>query len=210
SRVRQQWRIELPLRALFEDPTLASFARRIDGARPARAATPLVPIGRDAALRLSFGQQRLWFLEQLQPGNPAYHIPFAVRIDGALDVAAFEQAFSWLVARHETLRTRFAMHDGEPVQVIMPAAPVAIDHHALDGLDASARAQRIDALKHETASAPFDLTRDAPIRVSLARLGEQTHLALVTLHHIVADGWSLGLLVDEFATLYAAAIDGLP
>ncbi|MGN4046977.1 condensation domain-containing protein, partial [Burkholderia gladioli] len=152
SRVRQQWRIELPLRALFEDPTLASFARRIDGARPARAATPLVPIGRDAALRLSFGQQRLWFLEQLQPGNPAYHIPLAVRIDGALDVAAFEQAFSWLVARHEMLRTTFATHEGEPVQIIAPPAPLPVIHHALVSLTEDERKEALRRLSSNHAS----------------------------------------------------------
>jgi amino acid adenylation domain-containing protein len=213
SRLRQRHGIELPLRALFEHPTVAALAELLAPPAPARPliqALPRSSAGLAAAtLPLSFAQERLWFLDRLEPASAAYNIAAAVQLDGALDVAALEASLTGLLHRHESLRTTFAVADGRPMQVIAgrdPRLRVPLPVVDLSALPApAARGRKREALRLAQAHAcrPFDLERGPLLRVVLVRMDEARHLVLVALHHIVADGWSLNIFVRELATLYA-------
>jgi amino acid adenylation domain-containing protein len=214
SRVREAFRIELPLRRLFESPTPAALAACVDA--ELRAAheldeTPLAPVERGAASATSYAQQRLWFLQQLEPQGHAYNVPAAVRLRGRLDVAALEQSLREVVRRHESLRTTFAVEGGQPFQTVAPRAHEVFG--ALDVLDLTAHAaegREAEALRlaREEAQAPFDLERGPLFRARLVRLAEEEHVLLLTMHHIVSDGWSMGVLVREVTTLYDAFAAG--
>ncbi|RKH23519.1 non-ribosomal peptide synthase/polyketide synthase, partial [Corallococcus sp. CA031C] len=209
SRIRTAFGVELPLRALFEAPTLDQLALRIDHADPTTALPFLRPTPRtDASLPLSFAQQRLWFLDQLQPGDASYNIPFALRLDGALDTAALEQAFTELVHRHESLRTTLHDEGGTPVQRIHVPAPFALPVLDLSTHEAAeAEARR---LAQADARRPFDLAHGPLVRAQLLRLSAQQHVLLLNLHHVISDGWSSGVLVREVAALYEAFRQGRP
>ncbi|WNG36166.1 amino acid adenylation domain-containing protein [Archangium violaceum] len=213
SRLRSTFEVELPVRALFEAPTLSSLARRIDEARSQQSrsvmqAPPLRPAPRTGDIPLAFAQQRLWFLDQLEPGSPVYNIPAALRLSGKVDTEALHRAFEELVRRHESLRTTFASHDGEPIQLIAPALSIALDIQDLRDLPVAERESRAQQLAHQEAQRPFDLANGPLLRTSLLRLGTNDHVLLVTLHHIISDGWSTGVLVREVASLYAAFAAG--
>ncbi len=206
ARVRDLLGAELPLTAVFEAPTLAGLAARIERVRSETrglpAAPPLAPVPRTAALPLSFAQERLWFLDRLEPASAAYNMPFAVRLDGPLDAAAFRGALREIVRRHEALRTTFARgEDGRPVQVIAPPGrPPPCPLVDLSGLPAPwEEAQRWLAAE---ARRPFDLARGPLLRSVLLRLTAESHLALVVQHHVVSDGWSIGVFLRELAALY--------
>ncbi|NOK31919.1 amino acid adenylation domain-containing protein [Corallococcus exercitus] len=172
------------------------------------APPPLVPVPRSGPLPLSFAQQRLWFIDQLQPGTATYNIPFALRVQGALDVPALEQTFRALLHRHEALRTTFVVRDAEPFQEIHPADDF---HLTVLDLGALPRAEReAEAQERATAEAvhPFDLARGPLLRASLIRIDSQEHVLLLTMHHIVSDGWSMDVLVREVAGLYGAFVQG--
>jgi amino acid adenylation domain-containing protein len=207
SRLRETLGVELPLRHLFQAPTVAALAPRVEAARAAgrQAPPPLVaqPRGRD--LPLSFAQERLWILDQLEPGNPAYNMPSAVRLRGRLDPRALERSLQALVARHETLRTVFPLRGGRAVQVIAPSASCPLPPVDLTTLPAAAPAREMERLAGEEARRPFDLSRGPLLRTLLLREGAASHVLLVTFHHIVSDGWSLGVFMRELAALYAAA-----
>ena len=162
----------------------------------------------DAAVPLSFTQQRLWFLDKLVPGNSAYTIPIALRLNGPLDLAALERALNQIVVRHEILRTIFPDVDGQPVQIVVPSLSLRL---ALADLaqerDPEAAAER--RLTEETQRS-FDLARGPLIRALLLRLGPEDHIALLSMHHIVVDGWSKGVLIHELAVLYVAAVQEQP
>jgi amino acid adenylation domain-containing protein len=215
SRVRQIFGVELPLRAVFESPRLAGLAAAIDGALrsgPGLQPPPLGPIPRTGPLPLSFSQQRLWFVDQLAPGNPAYNIPSAVGLHGDLDVPALAAALSEIVRRHEALRTAFGRGtDGEPVQRIQPAGPFPLPVVDLSGLPipavAESEARRLAA---EEARRTFDLAHGPVLRASLVTLRRDERRLLVTMHHIASDGWSTQVLVRELAALYDAFVHGLP
>ncbi|XXY54892.1 amino acid adenylation domain-containing protein [Sorangium sp. So ce269] len=213
ARVRRVFDVEVPLRALFETPTLAAQARAVEAARgrpEAPAAPPLVAQPRSGPLPLSFAQERLWFLAQLEPTAASYNIPAAVRLLGALDVDRLQRGFEAVVRRHEPLRTRFAEIEGRPVTVIAAEQPVKfaiVDLCAAPAEDREAQARR--ALEAEAGHA-FDLTEGPLFRITLLRLGEREHVLLVVLHHIVSDGWSLDVLVNEVMELYAADVEGRP
>jgi amino acid adenylation domain-containing protein len=197
ARVRETFGIELPVRSLFESPTLAGLASRIsEAAGSAPAAPPLVRIPRDGDPPLSFAQERLWFLQRLDPGSPAYNMPAAIRLSGDLDPADLERILNEIVRRHETLRTTFPEIDGEPRQRIHPFRPFSLP--VIDVPEAEA-----ERLVREEAARPFDLARGPLLRAALLRLGEREWMALLTLHHVVSDGWSVGVLVREIAALYA-------
>ncbi|HEX2076721.1 MAG TPA: amino acid adenylation domain-containing protein [Longimicrobium sp.] len=208
SRIRQAFGVELPLRALFEAPTVAGLAGRIEQAgREAAAAQapPLVPVPREGtALPLSFAQQRLWFIDQLQPGRSTYNMPFPLRIRGGLDLAALERVLTEIVRRHETLRTVFTTVDGEPVQVVHAAAPVAIPVLDLSMLSREMRESELARLSDEEARHPFDLAAGPLLRALVVRLGNDDAAVLFTMHHIVSDGWSMGIFVREVSALYGA------
>jgi amino acid adenylation domain-containing protein len=214
TRAGQAFGIELPLRALFEAPTIAGLAGRVDqlrGGGADAAPPPIVPVRREGELPLSFAQQRLWFIDRLEPGGSAYNVPAALRLRGTLDVEGLAWALSELVKRHEVLRTTFGPGaDGEPVQVIHPSAPVELPVMDLSDRDAETRAAEVERLARDEAARPFDLARGPLMRSTLLRLGEDEAVALFTLHHVVSDGWSMEILVREVAALYAAYLAGQP
>jgi len=204
ARVRDAFGAELPLGAIFEAPTPAALAARLG---EATAAPPLEPAGREGALPLSFAQERLWFLDQVLPGN-VYNVPLALRLQGPLDATAWGRALDEVRRRHEALRTTFRSAPGGPVQVVEPFAPRPlpwIDLSALPALHRDAEAARLTAAE---AARPFDLQTGPLLRATLLKLAADDHLSLLVCHHIVADGWSTGVLLDEIAALYAG--DPLP
>ena len=148
---------------------------------------------------VSFAQRRLWLIDRLEPGNPAYNVPAAVRFDGPLDLGAFDRAVNEVVRRHESLRTNFLVVDDEPKQVIAASRPIGVRHVDLPG-----GAAEVDRLIAEETLRPFDLAADPLLRVVVYRLGEREHVVLLTIHHIVADGWSMGVLIGEISQAYAA------
>ncbi|HVF55927.1 MAG TPA: amino acid adenylation domain-containing protein, partial [Pyrinomonadaceae bacterium] len=212
SRVRENFMRELALREMFERPTVAALAERIETSAQAEAGThapPVRAVERDGrALPLSFGQQRLWFLNQLEPDSSLYNISGGVRLTGALDIGALERTLSEVVRRHEALRTTFAASEGEPVQVINDAHAVILPVNDLGGTPEAAREAEAIRLAREEAARPFDFERGPLMRTSLLKLADDEHVLLVTMHHIVSDGWSLGVLIKEVAALYESFVKG--
>ncbi|HYH47350.1 MAG TPA: condensation domain-containing protein, partial [Thermoanaerobaculia bacterium] len=213
SRVRELFGIELPLRLVFESPTVAAFALQVEAALrsgDAPGAPPVVPVPRQGDLPLSFSQERLWFLDQLDPGSPAYNIPAAVSLKGVLDEAALEAALGEIVRRHEALRTTFTAIEGGPVQRIAPFARLLLPCVDLRALEKEERQVESDRLLAEEARRPFDLARGPLLRLALLRLEPGEHVLLAGMHHIVSDGWSVGVLTGELTGLYAAFAAGRP
>ncbi|MFP2928166.1 amino acid adenylation domain-containing protein [Pyxidicoccus sp. 3LG] len=211
-RLRGVLGLEVPLRELFESPTVEALARRYAGqvsAEASRMAAPVI-VPRTVEVELSFAQQRLWFLDQLQPGTPLYNMPAALRLEGVLDVAALERAFTELVRRHQTLRTTFRAREGRAVQVISPSAAFPLPLEDLGHLPESEREGEALRRAHEEARRPFDLSQGPLLRMRLLRLSGHQHLLLVTMHHIVTDGWSIAVLIQEVAALYEAFVSGRP
>jgi amino acid adenylation domain-containing protein len=204
SRLRATFNVELPLRALFAASTLSALA---DAVRAAGASTMgrIEPADRNQPLPLSLAQQRLWFLDQLdKAASTAYHMPAALRLTGQLDRSALQATLDRLVERHESLRTRFVAIDGVPYQHVDGAREFALSHEDLSGMPADATEAAIAALAVEEAGAPFDLSTGPVIRGRLLTIARDEHVLLLTQHHIVSDGWSLGVLVKEVAALYTA------
>jgi amino acid adenylation domain-containing protein len=168
------------------------------------------PISRQGNLPLSFAQQRLWFLAQLEQNNPFYNIPVAVRLQGQLNLATLEQTFNEILSRHETLRTNFQTVEGQPVAVISPIASLQLPLLDLSELPNTQKEAEVKQQILAEAQLPFDLKTDLLLRVKLLRLGEQEHILLATMHHIASDGWSIGVMVSEVATLYEAFCAGQP
>jgi amino acid adenylation domain-containing protein len=213
SRIRDAFQVELPLRCLFESPTVAELSQCIEATHQTeleRQAPPLVPVSRSEELPLSFAQARLWFLDRIAPGNYAYNISAAVRLTGVLNVAALQQSFNEIVRRHEALRTTFAMGNDQPIQVIAPSMTLPLPIVDLCELPEAEQQAEIQQLAVEEAQRPFDLERDPLLRATLLQLGETEHIVLLTMHHIVSDGWSMGVLVREVAALYEAFSCGKP
>ena len=201
ARVRDTLNIALQLRDLFDSPTVAGIAKRLDQLG-GKAGEPPVPLAdRSRPLPLSFPQQRLWFLEQLEPGNPVYNLPWAVTLNGPLDKAALQTAINGLTQRHETLRTCFASRDGVSVQVIEDSIEVALLEQDATGSTGS----ELRNIVSELGQQPFDLTTAPLFRCHLLRTGDDEHLFVMNMHHIISDGWSLHVLFRELITLYEAA-----
>ncbi|HZF08424.1 MAG TPA: amino acid adenylation domain-containing protein [Thermoanaerobaculia bacterium] len=217
SRVRSAFGVEIPLSLLFEAPTLAGLAARIEATLRAEGADdpapPLLPVPRDGDLPLSFPQERLWFLDQLEPESPFYNIAGAVRLAGALAVPALERSLAEVVARHEALRTTFTVSVGAGGVAVQRIAPPgrfvlpAIDLASLPEPRRDAEALRLAA---GLAMRPFDLARGPLFRPALLRLDAARHLLALVVHHIVADGWSIEVLRREVAALYGAFSQGRP
>jgi len=211
SQLRKVFQVELPLKYLFESPTIAGLAERIETKMRAGQqleAPPILPIPRDRNLPLSFAQQRLWFLEQLETNSTAYNIPAAVRLTGSLNIAALEQSLNEIVRRHEALRTTFTAVDGQPAQVIAPTLTLRLPIVDLQELLEAEREAEVLRLATQEAQLPFDLAQGPLLRGTLLKLGEVKHIMLFTMHHIVSDGWSMGILVREVAALYEAFSNG--
>jgi amino acid adenylation domain-containing protein len=207
ARLEQVFHREIELRALFEFPVLKDFAAYVDqltGPAPVATLQPIVPTSRDGRLPLSFAQQRLWFLAQMEGGSAAYHIPFGLHLKGDLNRAALGRALDRILVRHEVLRTSFGVLDGEPVQEIgaVEESNFRLIEHDLRGHD-DVEAE-LAVLSEQEAGASFDLAAGPLIRGRLIRLGEEEYVLLITMHHIVSDGWSMGVLVRELNALYKA------
>ncbi|MYM28287.1 amino acid adenylation domain-containing protein [Duganella sp. CY15W] len=206
SQLRQQLDIELPLAALFAHPQLAELATQVAVAGQ-NTLSDIVPADRGAPLPLSYSQQRLWYVTQIDAqAHAAYHIPGALRLRGALDRAALHAAVSGIVERHEVLRTRFVVTGGQPGQVIGTFQDLALQYSDLTGIGED----ELQAICRQEAVAPFDLSQGPLIRAHLLRLADDDHLLLVTMHHIISDGWSLSVLASEFSSLYRAFRNGQP
>ncbi|WP_336948335.1 amino acid adenylation domain-containing protein [Serratia nevei] len=197
NRVQQAgW--QLPLQALFASPVLHVLAQALEVA-PAQEPLPILPVARDGELPLSFAQQRLWFLTQLEGMSETYHIPLALRLHGRLDRQALQHSLDALYARHESLRSRFITREDRPQVQILPANGLPLAFHDLRRHPAQA-----DTLCRQAATQPFDLTQGPLVRAALIRLADEEHLFLLTCHHIVSDGWSTGILLRELGALYGA------
>ncbi len=168
------------------------------------------PRSGDGPVPLSFAQQRLWFLDRLDPGTPAHNMPFPLRLRGTLDVGVLRRALAGIVRRHEALRTVFAEVEGSPVQVVLPPAPVRLPVVELSALPPEEREAGVLRLAGEEARRPFDLARGPLLRATLVRLDAEDHAVFFTLHHVVSDGWSMGVLVREVSALYQALLRGEP
>ncbi|WP_415835611.1 amino acid adenylation domain-containing protein, partial [Corallococcus soli] len=215
ARLRTAFNVELGLRVLFEASTVAALAQRIqalqDPSRPTFGAPPLTVADRSTVLPLSFAQQRLWFIHQLDPTDTTYNIPAALRLEGTLDVGALQRGFEELVRRHESLRTTFRTEAGEPFQEIHAPAPLPLPVTDLTHLpDASARQEEALRLATVEARRPFDLAQGPLLRTLLLKLGDTEHMLVLNIHHVISDGWSVGVLVREIAALYAAFLQGQP
>ncbi|HEX7240374.1 MAG TPA: amino acid adenylation domain-containing protein, partial [Longimicrobiaceae bacterium] len=213
SRVREGMKADLPLRALFEAPTVAALAERMERAEtaaPAAAAPVLESTEREGEVPLSFAQQRLWFLEQMHPGTTAYSLPSALRLTGPLDAGALERAIGEIVRRHESLRTVFAATAGRPRQAVSPPRPFRLAVSDLSPSPPAEREARVAQLCADDAQRPFDLARGPLFRASLLRLDAADHVLLLNFHHIVTDGWSMGVFMRELAALYGAFTHGEP
>ncbi|HET9789164.1 MAG TPA: condensation domain-containing protein, partial [Pyrinomonadaceae bacterium] len=242
SRVWDHFHVELPLRRVFETPTVAGLSRwiseAVDRGRDhigpalkryrANVANPgSQPISRpgddkDHALETdeldaetdvyvfpaSFGQQRLWFLNQLEPNSPFYNIPQVVRLSGELRTELLQQALTAVVARHEVLRTRFATEGGNLVQVIAPEGDIHLEVIDLTDVPDNEKDNASHALAKQEAETPFDLSQGPLLRAKLLRLEPAQHVLLMTMHHIIGDGWSNGILIRELTALYEALVEG--
>ena len=204
SRVRHDLKLEVPLRALFEQPTLAAFAAACAGVQ-ADTAPVMQAVGREQPLALSFAQERQWFLWQLDPTSAAYHVPTALHLRGELDIAALERAVEALVQRHEPLRTTFVEAGEHTVQVIHPGLAVPVEQQEVD-------AGAIEQAVTEEIQRPFDLRNGPLMRVKLLIVAPDHHVLVITQHHIISDGWSMQVMIDEWVALYQgdAGLPALP
>ncbi|MFY2559117.1 amino acid adenylation domain-containing protein [Corallococcus terminator] len=211
SRLRSAFGVELPIQALFEAPTVATLAARLQAARKdVFQAPPLVRRSETGPAPLSHAQERLWLFAQVTGDTAVYNMPSVLRLNGALDVAALEHGLSEVLRRHEVLRTVLRVEDTGPVQVVLPAEPVVLRPVDLGSLPEAEREARAETLAREEAARPFDLTRGPLLRVGLLRLEVDRHLLLLTMHHIVSDGWSVGVLARELTALHRAHSLGEP
>jgi amino acid adenylation domain-containing protein len=214
SRVREACGVELPLRTLFASPKLADLARAVDAARAAAeppAGPALRPVPRTGPfLPLSFSQERLWLLQQLEPGSATYNIPVAVEIAGSLDVRALAGVLAEVARRQESLRTTFPSVDGSPRQRISASGGLPLPFADLSALPAAAGLAAAERLERQHAALVLDLESGPLAAALLVRLSAERHRFLITFHHVIADGWSIGVLVREMRELYAAGVDGRP
>jgi amino acid adenylation domain-containing protein/non-ribosomal peptide synthase protein (TIGR01720 family) len=213
SRIRNHLQVELPLRSLFGAPTIAELAPIIQQLQQQNlqlSAPPIVKRDNNNDLPLSFAQTRLWFIDQFESNSGLYNIPFAIRLEGTLSVTALEQSFQEILVRHEALRTNFITVDGQPNQIIQSQTNSRLS--IVDLKDLSPNQQETAALEllQQKAIEPFDLANDCLLQATLVALSETEHILLICMHHIVSDGWSIGVLLAELAALYNAYTQDLP
>ncbi len=210
SRLREALHVEVSLRMLFESPTVAQLAAVVEeGQKPGLVLLPPIePADSSDELPLSFAQERLWFLHQMEPQSSAYHLFYGIRLHGLLDVPALEQTLEEIVRRHEILRTTFATVAGRPIQRVAASSSVLLAVTDLSAFEKDEQATEVERVMQEAARKPFDLVTGPLLRAGLVRLSEDEHVLLFTLHHIVSDGWSTTVLVREVAALYEAFCAG--
>ena len=211
SRVRSSLKVELPLRSLFAAPTVAQLSQKIQQLQQQNlTVSAILPRAKDAELPLSYAQQRLWFLDKLNPNSPFYNLLVALRLDGTLNRTALQQSLQEIIFRHEALRTNFITVDGEPVQVISEQGTVSVSIVDLQHLSTDEKEIALQQLAQQQAHQPFNLADDSLIRTTLVTLSKTEHTLLVFIHHIIFDGWSMGVFVQELMVLYNAYSQGQP
>ncbi|MGB5874534.1 MAG: amino acid adenylation domain-containing protein, partial [Bacteroidota bacterium] len=213
SRINDVFAVDLPLRTIFDSPTLGTLAHAIDSARLGAhdsSVPPLKSVPRDQDLPLSFAQQRLWFIDQLSPGGSFYNIFSAFRFSGPLNIPVLEKTLNEIVRRHEVLRTTFSAVGGKPVQVIRPFESIHVPMKDLSNHDEGNRETALTTLLREEATQPLDLENGPLFRVRLFRLQDDDHVITLCVHHIIADGWSMSVLVQEVSVLYRSFHGGEP
>ncbi|MBD2510596.1 non-ribosomal peptide synthase/polyketide synthase [Nostoc muscorum FACHB-395] len=213
SRIRSSLKVELPLRSLFAAPTIAELAQLIQQLQQQDlelAAPPILRRTNNAELPLSYAQQRLWFLDQFEPDSPFYNIPIGLRFVGSVNIAALEQSFKEIIHRHEALRTNFVSVDGKPTQIIQIEPNWSLTVVELQHLALTEQEKAAQKLVQQQAIEPFDLAHDALIRATLVVLSPTEQWLSVSIHHVVSDGWSIGVFIEELQALYNAYSQGQP
>ncbi|MDQ0418594.1 amino acid adenylation domain-containing protein/non-ribosomal peptide synthase protein (TIGR01720 family) [Croceifilum oryzae] len=211
SRLQEAFQIEIPLRELFEYSTVEALAKRLDQLRQGdrkREIPPLMPVERGETSSLSYAQQRLWFVDQFMPNSTLYNMPMVCRLTGNWMPEALERGWNQLIERHESLRTVFREVEGHPVQQIQPYAFRVLPHMDLTKLSPEEREAEVKCLIQKETKVPFDLAEGPLLRGTILRVGEEEWILLCTLHHIVSDGWSMGVLLQEWMAFYEEATDG--
>jgi amino acid adenylation domain-containing protein len=212
TRLREAFNVDLPLRAIFEGPTVSHLSELIEAAQRAGrnlSLPPLVRVSRAEPLPLSFAQEGLWFNDQMVPGgNSAYNVQVAVRLQGRLDSSALEQALNKIVQRHESLRTNFTTIEGRPVQISVPESTISVTIQDVSDLPEDQREAEVLRLATGVTQQAFDLSSDGLLRADLFRLHYDLHVLVLVIHHIVCDAWSMGVLIQEVAALYEACREG--
>ncbi|MCW5315485.1 amino acid adenylation domain-containing protein [Nostoc sp. KVJ3] len=213
SRIRNIFKVELALREFFANATVAELTQEIEQLQQQNlelSAPPILPRAENAELALSYAQQRLWFLDQFEPNSPFYNMPIALRLAGTLQIAALEQSLQEIIARHEALRTNFITIDEQPTQIIQTQTNWTVCVVELQHLPSSEQEIATQQLAQQQAIQPFELATQPLVRATLVVLSETEHVLLLCMHHIVSDGWSMGIFIQELATLYNAYLIGQP
>jgi amino acid adenylation domain-containing protein len=209
ARIRRELGAEVELKQLFDTPTVEGLARIVEkGRREGEVVEEIKRVSRERRLPLSYTQQRLWFIDQLEPGNAAYNIPAALRLTGNLNIAALEKTLNEIMRRHEVLRTVFSVEEKEPVQVIKQAEIFKLEVEDLSSKNVEEREAEAERIAREEAETSFDLQAGPLLRVRLLKLADTDHVLVFTMHHIISDGWSIGVLVREFVALYESYVKG--
>jgi amino acid adenylation domain-containing protein len=212
ARIRNVFKVDLPLRRLFEAPTISKLAKVVDqltAASVSQKIPPLHPVPKDGPIPLSYAQRRLWFIDQLAPGQmTVYNIPASVRIVGPLNMQALQQALNEILRRHESLRTRFAVSEGEPRQIIAPPSNLEFPFLDLSSVPEEQREDEARKIALVEAQTPFDLELGPLFRVKMLRLSNDEHVLITNMHHIISDAWSIGVLMREASVLYQAFSTG--
>ncbi len=203
SRIRESFNVDLPMRVLFEAPTIATLAERVETTTRAAEDVPAISASRERVPTLSFAQERLWFFDQFEPDSGAYNIPRMFRLQGPLDLAALQKSVDAIVSRHEVLRASFITDNGEPALSIAENATVEIQ-----SIDLSSSDKQVQELAAHETQRPFDLSRGPLLRLTLLRLGSDEHVLLLTIHHIISDAWSIGVFLRELSACYNAFSSG--
>ncbi|MEM6398884.1 MAG: amino acid adenylation domain-containing protein [Cyanobacteria bacterium P01_D01_bin.116] len=211
SRINKTFDIELPLRRIFEFPTLAKLAKSIENEKVgSNQDRPIQRVSRNIELPLSFGQQRLWFINTLDPNSFAYNGFTALRMQGRLNTIALEDSVNEIIRRHEVLRTYFKAIEGQPIQKIAPVLKMSLAIVDLQNLPEIERKVEVQRLERADVQQPFNLTQAPLLRLTLVRLETIEHILLITMHHIIYDEWSVGIFIQELSSLYKAFSKGQP
>ena len=213
SRIRTNLQIEIPLRSLFAAPTIEELSQQIQQLQQqdlTLSAPPILPRGEQSELLLSYAQTRLWFLDQLEPNSAFYNIPVALRLQGHLNQSALTQSLEEIIQRHEALRTNFITVNGQPTQVIQTVTNWTVSVISLQHLSPEEQEIAAKKLVKEESFKPFDLAKEALVRATLILLNNNEYWLLLCLHHVISDGWSMGVLIEELTALYNADNQGQP